>query len=130
MNKLNKFKKNLRASQTDVENILWLPLRNRNMNKFKVRRQHILQGYIVDFVCLEKKLIIEIDGSQQDEQKIYVEIRTEKFTSEGFSVIRFWNNEILDNLPGVLESIYNLLEDIKTPLTRRLRRRPLPQGEG
>ena len=68
---LLKFKKSLRFNQSDAENILWYRLRSRNLNGFKFRRQHVLHGYIVDFVCLEEKLIIELDGGQHDERKIY-----------------------------------------------------------
>jgi hypothetical protein len=68
---LLKFKKELRINQTDPENILWYYLRNRNFNGLKFRRQHILKGYIIDFVCLEKKVVIELDGGQHAEQKMY-----------------------------------------------------------
>lgn len=107
---LDQFKKSLRQSQTDVENILWHYLRNRNMQGYKFRRQHVLRGYIVDFVCLEEKLIIELDGSQHTEQEAYDARRTLMFESDGFRVIRFWNNEIIENINGVMEVIYDALE--------------------
>ena len=66
---LKHFKKTLRKSKTDAESILWHYLRNRNFQNYKFRRQHILCGYIVDFVCLEKRLVIEIDGGQHNEEK-------------------------------------------------------------
>ncbi len=107
---LKQFKKSLRLTQTNPENVLWYNIRNRHMKKFKFRRQHILRGYIVDFVCLEKNLIIELDGSQHAEQQEYDAIRTRALEEEGFRIIRFWNNEVLFSLRSVLESIYRALE--------------------
>jgi very-short-patch-repair endonuclease len=112
LSKLSKFKKTLRSQQTAIENILWYNLRNRYLKNAKFRRQHILCDYIVDFVCLEQKLIIELDGSQHAENAEYDKLRTEKLESDGFRVIRFWNNEVVKNLEGVLEEIYNNLEDL------------------
>ena len=124
---LLKFKKSLRFNQSDAENILWYRLRNRNLNGFKFRRQHVLHGYIVDFVCLEEKLIIELDGGQHDERKIYDEKRSKLLEANGFRIIRFWNNELLSNIECVLETIYDALT-IKHP-SPDASRRPLPQGE-
>jgi very-short-patch-repair endonuclease len=107
---LSKFKKSLRQSQTDAENILWYYLKNRNMKRLKFRRQHVLQGYIVDFVCLEKKLIIELDGSQHVNQEAYDAIRTKVLENDGFKVIRFWNNDVLERIGIVLEVIYSALD--------------------
>ena len=107
---LNQFKKSLRLSQTNAENILWYYLKNRNMKGLKFRRQHVLQGYIVDFVCLEKKLIIELDGSQHAEQETYDAIRTKALRNDGFKVIRFWNNEVLENIGVILDVIYSALD--------------------
>jgi very-short-patch-repair endonuclease len=130
---LKKFQKQLRVSQTEVEDILWYWLRNRRLQGFKFRRQHILQGYIVDFVCLERKVVIELDGGQHADQEIYDAARSEKLKKEGFQVLRFWNNEVTQNQEGVLETILQTLINSKTPLTRLAQktraRRPLPQGE-
>ncbi len=109
MKKLNHFKKSLRTSQTDAENKLWYHLRNRNLHGAKFRRQHILRNYIVDFVCLEQKLIIELDGSQHAEQITYDETRTQILKKDGFRVIRFWNNDVLENTNAILEMIYHAL---------------------
>ena len=95
--------RNLRKNQTDVEQILWLQLRNRRLLNYKFRRQLPIDPYIVDFVCLDLKLIIELDGSQHSEQ--VDEERTLFLGQRGFRVIRFWNNDLLDNLEGVLEQI-------------------------
>src|SRR3990167_9076020 len=118
---LNKFKKTLRTNQTDAESRLWYHLRDRRFQGWKFRRQHILQGYIVDFVCLERKLVIELDGGQHAEQEAYDTRRTRVLEKDGFKVIRFWNNEVLTNTEGVLEMILNTPHP---PFGR-----PLPQGE-
>jgi very-short-patch-repair endonuclease len=93
---LKHFKKSLRKLQTDAERVLWYRLRNRNFQNYKFRRQHILCGYIVDFLCLEKKLIIELDGGQHAETNEYDSARTLKLETDGFQVLRFWNNEIFN----------------------------------
>lgn len=123
---LKRFKKSLRASQTDAESVLWYHLRNRNFQDYKFRRQHILRGYIVDFVCLEKKLIIELDGGQHAERNEYDSARTLKLKTDGFQVLRFWNDEVFNNIDGVLEIICTVLD---TPHPPQKTRRPLPQGE-
>jgi very-short-patch-repair endonuclease len=124
---LVKFKKALRLNQTEAEEILWYRLRNRNLNGFKFRRQYVLYGYIVDFVCLREKLIIELDGGQHAERKIYDKKRSKLLEANGFRIIRFWNNELLSNIECVLETIYDALT-IKYP-SPDASRRPLPQGE-
>lgn len=103
------FKKSLRKSSTDTETRLWFHLRNRNFQTYKFRRQHILSGYIVDFVCLEKKLVIELDGRQHTERSKYDSARTLKLEADGFKVFRFWNNEIFENIDGVLDKIDEVL---------------------
>src|SRR6185295_8004068 len=123
---LKRFKKSLRKSQTDAEDILWYQLRNRNFKNHKFRRQHILCGYIVDFVCLEEKLVIELDGGQHAEKIEYDSARTLKLEADGFQVLRFWNNQILNDMDGILETIY---EALNTPHPPQKARRPLPQGE-
>ncbi len=120
---LKKFQKTLRTNHTEAEKLLWRQLRNRRFQGWKFRRQHILQGYIVDFVCLERKLVIELDGGQHAVQEAYDQQRTQTLEGEGFRVVRFWNNEVLNNLEGVLET---LLEMTPSPAAAQ---RPLPQGE-
>lgn len=109
MSTLNKFKKSLRLSQTNAEHFLWRRLRNRYFCKYKFRRQHILQGYIVDFVCLEKKLVIELDGGQHATKIAYDTERSLKLKQDGFEVLRFWNHDVLKNTDAVLRTIYNFL---------------------
>jgi very-short-patch-repair endonuclease len=86
----------LRVNQTDAEKALWRLLRARSLAGFKFRRQHPLGGYITDFVCLERKLIIELDGSQHAEQSAYDHVREAKLQALGFRTIRIWNNQFLE----------------------------------
>ena len=95
----------LRKNSTDAEKQLWQKLRNRQLNGFKFRRQAPIGTYIVDFSCSDLKLIVEVDGGQHAEQQRYDSARTEYLESLGFTVIRFWNNEVLTNIDGVLETL-------------------------
>jgi very-short-patch-repair endonuclease len=97
----------LRAAQTEVESRLWQRLRNRQLEGAKFRRQHPIGLYIADFFCLEARLIIELDGSQHGEEHEQQadERRTEYLESNGYRVLRFWNEEVLDDIDGVLETI-------------------------
>ena len=114
----------LRQNQKEEEKLVWTHLRNRNILKQKFRRQHLIGKYIVDFCCLEKRLIIEVDGGQHnDENQIrYDNARTEYLESLGFIVLRFWNNQILGETEQVLNEIVSVLE--------RPHPSPLPRGEG
>ncbi|WP_294073777.1 DUF559 domain-containing protein [Sphingomonas sp.] len=95
----------MRASPTPAERRLWSMLRDRRMPTFKFKRQFVIDPYIVDFVCLERRLIIEADGSHHAEN-VY-DVRRDAFLrSQGFSVLRFWNNDILENIGGVFDAIY------------------------
>ncbi|HEX7026257.1 MAG TPA: endonuclease domain-containing protein [Gammaproteobacteria bacterium] len=87
-----------RKQQTDAERKLWSALRNRQIKNCKFRRQHKIANYIADFVCLEKQLVIELDGGQHLQQTEYDEERTRFLQSHGFQVLRFWNHQILKNL--------------------------------
>jgi very-short-patch-repair endonuclease len=104
--------RSLRHNQTDVEHLLWQKLRNRQVLNFKFRRQFPIDPFIVDFCCLELKLIIELDGSQHLEQVTYDERRSLCLAQRGFKVIRFWNNEVIENSEGVLERIYLIILEI------------------
>jgi len=115
---LKRFKKFLRKSQTEAEGVLWYHLKNRNFQNYKFRRQHILCGYIVDFVCLEKRLIIELDGGQHVEKIEYDATRTLKLKADGFQVLRFWNNEIFNNMDSVLECVYEALNNTPSPAAK------------
>ncbi|MBI2792076.1 MAG: endonuclease domain-containing protein [Gammaproteobacteria bacterium] len=120
------YARELRKEQTDAERALWLRIKNRQLLGFKFRRQVILDGYIADFVYLEKRLIIELDGGHHLEQRKYDNQRTKYLNENNFKVIRFWNNDVLKNMEIVVEEIANnLLEDcVNTPHPN-----PLPQGE-
>ena len=98
----------LRVNQTDAETVLWNRIRNRQIDGYKFVRQLPISGYICDFVCREKQLIIEVDGGQRNESAADV-IRDRRLTQEGYKVIRFWNNDVLGNLEGVLLTIQSEL---------------------
>ncbi|MCT8629754.1 DUF559 domain-containing protein [Glaesserella parasuis] len=105
---LSKYKKQLRKNMTFEEVLLWQKIRNKQLSDFKIRRQVVIGQYIVDFVCLSQKLIIEIDGSQhfEPEAQKYDEQRTAYFKTLGFRVLRFTNAEIKKGLDEVLDCIY------------------------
>ncbi len=95
----------LRSNMTDAERLLWHALRNRQINHHRFRRQHPIGDYITDFACVEQKLVVELDGGQHQEQVAYDDQRSEFLRSHGWRVLRFWNNEVLKNLDGVLAVI-------------------------
>ena len=101
---LNKAKY-LRKNMTEAEKKLWFKLHQKQLGGYKFRRQQSIGNYIVDFVCFEKRLIIEIDGGQHNSENKYENDRTEFLESEGFKVLRFWNNDVLKNIEGVLDVI-------------------------
>ena len=113
----------LRENQTDVEIKLWSRLRDRQLGGAKFGRQHPIGPYIADFCCVEQALIIELDGGHHADQSSADQQRTKSMTDLGYRVLRFWNNEVLSNIEGVLERIS---EAIAPPHPS-----PLPQaGEG
>ena len=87
--------RNLRKKQTNAENKLWYFLRDRRLLGLKFRRQHAIGRYIVVFCCLERKLIIELDGGQHLKQMKKDNFRTKQLSKEGYQVIRFWNDDVL-----------------------------------
>ena len=105
VNRLSTLAKNLRKNATDAERILWHQLRAKQLSGTKFRRQQPIKNYIVDFVSFEKRLIIELDGGQHAESTQKDQERDGILSEEGFTVLRFWNNEVLENLDGVLEKI-------------------------
>ena len=103
---MNKTKaRELRKNPTEVERKLWKYLRLRQLGGYKFRRQQPLGSYIVDFVYLEKKLIVELDGGQHSIQINYDAKRTEWLETHGFRVLRFWNNDVLEEIEIVKELI-------------------------
>ena len=102
--------RHLRKRGTDAEQRLWRQLRNRQINGYKFRRQVPIGNYIVDFLCKEKRLIVELDGSQHNLRKEYDQQRTEFFISQGYRVVRYWNNQVQQESEAVLEDILRELE--------------------
>jgi very-short-patch-repair endonuclease len=113
----------LRKNATDCERLLWQHLRAHRLQGFKFKRQQPLGVYIVDFVCFEARLIIEADGGHHVEQAEYDNRRDDWLRSQGFMVLRFWNNEILANIEGVLERILEGCQNSPSP-------QPLPRRGG
>ena len=103
--------KKLRREQTDAEQVLWNIFRELRNSGIRFRRQHPVGEYIVDFINLEKKLIIEVDGGQHNEELMRrkEEKRTLWLESEGYKVFRFWNNDVLENREGVFHIIQEVL---------------------
>ena len=115
----------LRQNSTNVERRLWYRLRSRSINGHKFVRQEPIGPYVVDFICREKRLIVELDGGQHaDSQRDRV--RDKWLVDHGYRVMRFWNNDVMRNMDGVLETIAMAL-DVEIPLTRIADAiRPLP----
>lgn len=111
----NEHARALRKRSTDTERKLWHYLRDRQIEGCKFRRQHPIAPYIVDFICIEKRLVVEADGSQHAEHAAYDERRTTFLESQGLRVLRFWDNEILNNMNGILETIRLALLETPSP---------------
>jgi very-short-patch-repair endonuclease len=99
----------LRRDQTDVEGKLWSRLRARQLSGAKFRRQYPIGAFIADFCCYERRLVIELDGGHHAEHVDADQSRTDFFVSQGYRVLRFWNNEVIENIDGVLEQIVHTL---------------------
>jgi very-short-patch-repair endonuclease len=106
------FARTLRQQPTPAERLLWSKLRNRQLDGIKFRRQQPIGEYIVDFVSFDKRLIIEVDGGQHSEHglKARDNAREQTLTSSGYRLLRFWNNEVLQNIEGVVEKIRQALQ--------------------
>ncbi|WP_342585819.1 MULTISPECIES: endonuclease domain-containing protein, partial [unclassified Mesorhizobium] len=98
------FARSMRAHATKAETMLWQALRNRQLNGLKFKRQVPLDGFILDFVCFEARLIIEVDGSQHADSQGDV-VRDRHFEAHSFRILRFWNEEVERNLDAVCEAI-------------------------
>jgi very-short-patch-repair endonuclease len=110
MNQVRFQARQLRKDPTDAEKLLWQKLRFWQVAGCKFRRQQSLGRYIVDFVCLQKRLIIEVDGGQHAERGDYDKERDGWLRNQKFVVLRFWNNEVLKNIDGVMDVIVKNLE--------------------
>ena len=117
----------MRTNPTPAERRLWTMLRDRRMPAFKFRRQHVIAPYVVDFACLERSLIIEAHGGQHcdnaDDRR-----RDAYLRNRGFQMLRFWNNDVLDNPAGVFEMIHAALHTPHPPTA--LQRVPPSPHEG
>jgi methylmalonyl-CoA mutase cobalamin-binding domain/chain len=128
----------LRKKATEAEQFMWSILRNRAFHDAKFRRQHPMEGYILDFYCHEAKLCVELDGSQhnEDEQVKYDEERTQLLQEkQGVRVIRFWNSDVLNKTQDVLNTLWDILDERLAPSSPTLPPKgegssPLPKGEG
>lgn len=99
--------RNFRAAMADAEAILWSRLQRKQLHGYRFQRQHPIGEFITDFACREAMLIIELDGATHStaDERAYDERRTAFIESKGWTVIRFWNADVFDNLNGVLNSI-------------------------
>jgi len=129
-NKLTEFAKNLRKNSTQSERLLWKHLRDRQLEGLKFRRQQPSGKYIADFVCFEKRVIIEADGGHHASQPEKDFERTNWLDKQNFKMLRFWNNEVLANINGVLEEIRRecLISPSPTLATGEPPRRPPVKG--
>ncbi|RZL93913.1 MAG: endonuclease domain-containing protein [Variovorax sp.] len=112
----------LRENATDAETLLRYHLRDRRLAGHKFRRQRPIGPYFADFACLDAKRVIELDGAQHSEAVAYDDARTRAMESEGFRVLRFWNNEVLTQIDLVREQILQTLQAL-TPALSRTRER-------
>ena len=103
--------KQLHRNMSPAEAKLWTHLRAHRMGDVHFRNQHAIGQYIVDFCAPRKKLIIELDGSQHLEQKEYDEERTKYLELQGYRVLRFWNNDVMNNIDNVLKVIWSVLRE-------------------
>jgi very-short-patch-repair endonuclease len=106
--RLRIFAKEMRHAPTDAEAAMWRLLRSRQLAQFKFRRQTPLEDYILDFVCFEKRLVVEIDGSQHASSQ-HDATRSDVLTKLGFDIARYWNNDVLQQPQAVLEDILSKL---------------------
>jgi very-short-patch-repair endonuclease len=105
-----KFAKSMRHAPTTAELAMWRILRHRRLAGFKFRRQVPFQNYILDFACFDRKIVIEVDGSQHFESKR--DTRRDSFlVGEGFRVLRYWSNDVVQQTQSVLEDIFTHLTD-------------------
>jgi len=113
----------MRRVSTEAEQRVWGVLRDRRLDGLKFRRQHSFGHYIADFICLDQHVVIEVDGGLHGTTEVYDVKRTAYFKSQGFRVLRFWNNEVMGNLEGVVAMI-------RSEISRTLTQPSPPRGEG
>jgi very-short-patch-repair endonuclease len=121
----------LRRAMTPAEKRLWKQLRARRLGGFKFKRQEWIGPFVADFYCWEARLIVEMDGSQHGDRVDYDRARTAYLKGEGYRVLRFWNNQLFEELEGVLTAILAVLrERVPSPSHAAAPRGPLPLPEG
>ncbi len=108
----------LRRAETRAERLLWSRPRDRRLGGYKFRRQHSLGRYVVDFLCTERRLAVEVDGGQHAADAARDRTRTHWLAARGLRVVRFWNNEVLENTDGVCSRLLELLRHGNTPSPR------------
>ncbi|MBB5014297.1 endonuclease domain-containing protein [Rehaibacterium terrae] len=121
--------KTLRKAPTDAERMLWRYLRDKQLGGCKFRRQHPYYDYILDFVCIDRKLIVELDGGQHADRTEADRARDAALAADGFYVLRFWNHDVLARTEAVLETILRALGE-RQPKQHHAHPGPPPEGEG
>ncbi len=123
---MSDFARELRNNATNAERRLWHLLRRRQLDGFKFRRQRPIGPYICDFVCLEARLIVELDGGQHAQQAAYDIRRDDFLRSQGFRVLRFWNDDVQREIESIIETIHEALHrpELDGRLDDRLRLPP------
>jgi len=101
----------MRGAPTDAEALLWWRLRAHRFDGSKFKRQQPLERYVLDFVCFGQKLVVEVDGSQHQDASVYDSARTAWLNSQGFRVLRFWNDDVLTRSELVLDAIWDALQE-------------------
>ena len=109
--KLKPRARHMRNNPTDAERKLWQHIRMGQIDGHRFLRQRVINNMIVDFLCRGRKLIIELDGGQHDQNRQADNLRTKRLNQRGYTVIRFWNNEVLTNIEGVLLTIQQALNE-------------------
>ncbi|MEX2298105.1 MAG: DUF559 domain-containing protein [Dongiaceae bacterium] len=117
----NRNARTLRRNMTDAERMLWHRIRHKQIDGHRFRRQVPIGPYIVDFACLDARLIVEVDGGQHADAVFEDRVREAWLAARGYRVVRFWNNEVIDNPDGVIARIASALRDTPHP-------HPPPQG--
>ncbi|WP_443112529.1 endonuclease domain-containing protein [Devosia sp. ZB163] len=126
---IRKRARGLRAQPTDAESRLWSRVRDRRLEGFKFVRQYAIGPYFADFVCRDAMLVVEVDGGQHSVSANDAR-RTRYLNEQGFSVLRFWNNEVLDNTDGVLQALLLTLRNCPSPDWRFAPATLSPEGRG